>query len=143
MNGAAVGSTGTVGTIPTNWSVAGVADFNGDGLGDILWRDTAGDYAIWLMNGATVTSAVGLGNVSPTTWSVVGTGDFNGDGMADILWRDTSGDMSIWFMNGTTVASTAPVGKSPTGPSSAPATSMATARATSSGATPPAMLRSG
>ena len=82
-----------VGTIPTNWSVAGVADFNGDGLGDILWRDTRGDYAIWLMNGAAVMSSAGLGNVSPTTWSVVGTGDFNGDGMADILWRDTSGDI--------------------------------------------------
>jgi hypothetical protein len=60
-------SVGTAVNIPTNWSVVGVADFNGDGLGDILWRDTAGDYAVWLMIGATVTSEAGLGNV-PGAW---------------------------------------------------------------------------
>jgi hypothetical protein len=45
---------------------------------NILWRDTSGDVAIWLMNG-TEGSAAGVANV-PTIWSIVGTGDFNGDG---------------------------------------------------------------
>jgi hypothetical protein len=49
------------------------------------------------------------------TTSVVGTGDFNGDGMSDIVWRDTAGDISIWLING----------------------------ATSFGAIPPAIFRSG
>ena len=71
-------------------------DFNGDGVSDILWRDTAGDTTIWFMNGGSVASGVSLGNV-PTVWSVAGTGDFNGDGVSDILWRDTSGDTTIWF----------------------------------------------
>jgi hypothetical protein len=105
-------STAGVGNVSLTWSVAGTGDFNGDGMGDLLWRDTSGDTAIWLMNGATVTSAAGLGN-TPTTWSVVGTGDFNGDGKADLLWRDTSGDTAIWFMNGTTVASSAGLGNTP------------------------------
>jgi hypothetical protein len=39
-----------------------VADFNGDGLGDLLWRDSTGDVALWLMSGATAISAVGFGN---------------------------------------------------------------------------------
>jgi hypothetical protein len=46
---------------------------HGDGMADIVWRDTAGDAGIWLMNGATVLSAVGLGSV-PTTWSIVTNG---------------------------------------------------------------------
>jgi hypothetical protein len=107
-----VGEAG-VGNIPTNWSVAGVADFNGDGIGDLLWRDSSGDLAVWLMNSATVMSSAALGNV-PNTWMVVGAGDFNGDGMADILWQDNLGNTSIWFMNGTTVASAASVGNIPT-----------------------------
>jgi hypothetical protein len=65
------------------------------------------------MNGATVLSAVGVGNV-PTTWSIALVGDYNGDGMSDLLWRDNLGNTAMWFMNGTTVASTAGVGNIPT-----------------------------
>jgi hypothetical protein len=108
-NGIEVLSSANIGTVPITWSVAGTGDFNGDGMGDLLWRDASGDTAIWLMNGATVASSAAIGNM-PTTWSVVGTGDFNGDGKADLLWRDTSGDTAIWFMNGTTVASSAALG---------------------------------
>ena len=93
--------------------MVGTGDFNGDGKSDIVWRDTAGDAAIWLMNGAAVSSAGGLGTV-PTTWSIVQTGDYNGDGMSDLLWRDTSGNTAMWFMNGVTVSSTAGVGNIPT-----------------------------
>ena len=85
----------------TTWSVVGTGDFNGDGKGDILWRNTTGDIGIWFMNGAIVSRPSDLGNV-PTNWSVVGTADFNGDGKADILWRNTSNDVGIWFMNGAT-----------------------------------------
>jgi FG-GAP-like repeat len=78
-------------------------DFNGDGMSDILWRNSSGNIAIWLMNGTqTLNSSTGLGEVS-TTWSIAGLGDFNGDGYADILWRDTAGDLAIWEMKGTTV----------------------------------------
>ena len=40
------------------WAPAGplpeTGDFNGDGKSDILWRNTNGEMAIWLMNGAQV-----------------------------------------------------------------------------------------
>jgi hypothetical protein len=65
----------------------------------VMWRDTSGNTAIWFMNGATVMSSVGVGNI-PTIWSVVGIGDFNGDNKADIVWSDGSGDTSVWLMSG-------------------------------------------
>ena len=43
------------------WTVVGTGDFNGDGMTDIVWRDTAGDTAIWLMNGATFRQPAELG----------------------------------------------------------------------------------
>jgi hypothetical protein len=88
-------------------------DFNGDGKSDIAWRDTSGNLALWLMNGAQVSSSGGLG-VVPTSWSIVGQRDYNGDGKADLLWRDTSGSTALWFMNGATVASSAGLGVIPT-----------------------------
>ena len=87
-------------------------DLDANMVSDIIWRDTNGDIAIWLMNGAGMASSAGLGNV-PATWSIVGQRDFDGDGTADLLWRDTSGNTSIWFMSGTAVASSAGVGNIP------------------------------
>ena len=53
--------------------VAGTGDFNGDGMSDILWHDTSGNTAIWLMNGGTVSSNLFISNV-PTVWSIQGAG---------------------------------------------------------------------
>jgi hypothetical protein len=87
-------------------------DLDANMVSDIIWRDTSGDIAVWLMNAAGVASTGGLGNL-PTTWSIVGQRDFDGNGTADLLWRDTSGNTSIWFMSGTAVASSASVGNIP------------------------------
>jgi hypothetical protein len=89
-------------------------DFNGDGKADILWRNASGDLALWLMNGASVSSMASLGIVS-TDWTVAGVGDFNGDGKADILWRHTSGAVFLWLMNGASASSTASLGMVDTG----------------------------
>jgi hypothetical protein len=87
-------------------------DFNGDGKSDIAWQDNSGNLALWLMNGATVTSSGGAGGI-PVVWSLVGQRDFNGDGKADLLWRDASGNTAMWFLDGTQVSSTGDVGNTP------------------------------
>jgi len=112
VNGSTVTST-VLGSVPSNWVVQGIGDFNGDGVADILWRDTsAGTVAIWFLNsGGGVQSSASVATVPiSANWSIVQTGDYNGDGYGDILWTDASGDLSIWFMNGSTVTSSAPLG---------------------------------
>ena len=77
MNGATIDSSVGVNTVPTDWEVAGNGDYNGDLRSDILWRRTGfggvgGDGRNWmyLMNGATVDSSVGV-NTVPTDWDIV------------------------------------------------------------------------
>src|SRR6266550_710430 len=86
----------------------GKSDFNGDGKADILWQNTSGARAIWLMNGTTYGSSVNLGTVAI---SIVGSSDFNGDRKSDILWQNSStGQRLIWLMNNTTHTSTVNLG---------------------------------
>ena len=115
MNGAAISSSGSLGTIPTSWQIVGQRDFNADGKRDLLWRDsTTNTVAIWLMNGATVSQTGSLGTV-PSNWSIVGTGDFNGDGRGDILWRDSAtGTVAIWLLNGLSILQAGSLGAVPT-----------------------------
>ncbi len=112
----------------SNWTVAAVADFNGDGDADVLWRyanaaDAAdplnGTLYEWQMNGKLAISSGLLSQQASGAWQVAGTGDFNGDGRADLLFRyhDASnaadplnGVSYIDFMDGTTVVSGATTG---------------------------------
>ena len=105
-----IASTGTPVTVRNSCSaLIDAHDLNGDGKSDVVWENTSGNLAAWLMNGGTVSQSAGLGTV-PLSFSIIGQHDFNGDGNADVLWRDSSGNVSIWFMNGTAVASAAAVG---------------------------------
>ena len=88
-------------------------DFNADGNSDILWRDTSGDVAVWLMNSATIQQGASLGNL-PTSWSIVGSRDFNGDGTADVLWRNSNGDLMIRLISNAAVAQQSVLGNVPT-----------------------------
>jgi FG-GAP-like repeat len=99
--------------IGRSWPSQASHDFNGDDKSDIAWRDSTGNTALWLMNGAQISSSGGFGAV-PTIWSIVGQGDFDGDGKADLLWRDSSGNIAIWFLNGLQIVSTAGIGNIPT-----------------------------
>ena len=49
MNGATILKGVVFNSVPAQWSVVG-QQINGDGFADILWRDTAGNVGMWLMN---------------------------------------------------------------------------------------------
>jgi len=91
------------------------ADFNADGLADLIWENTAtGERYLCLMNQTTYGSSAFLGIV-PTQWHVAGTGDFNGDGQADLVWENTvTGERYLWLMNGTSFAASVFLGVVPT-----------------------------
>jgi hypothetical protein len=92
----------------SEWTAFGLADFNGNGLSDLLWTNgTGGQVNIWEMAGSNlIASAIPAGAMG-TEWQVAATGDFNGDGAADILWHATSGSddgqVAVWTMQGFTL----------------------------------------
>lgn len=90
-----------------NWQIAAIADFDGDGLSDIYWRNAAtGVNSLWLMNGLTPKSNTVVYTEANLAWKIVGAGDFDGDGFADLFWRNTStGENYVLFMKGTAVQS--------------------------------------
>ncbi|MBC5785079.1 Ig-like domain repeat protein [Ramlibacter sp. USB13] len=72
------------------------ADFDGDGISDLLWyNETTGSSAIW--RGANESQASPVDSVADLNWKIAAVADFNGDGSFDVLWRNTAtGDNVIW-----------------------------------------------
>lgn len=121
MNGTTVIGNTLLTTVPPEWTLgrpfpphltlAAPADFNADGLSDIVWQDTAsGDRVVWLMSGLAHLANVDLGTIS-TDWSIAANADLNGDGGPDLIWQNTvTGERLAWLMNGTAYVSSAPLG---------------------------------
>jgi hypothetical protein len=86
--------------------VTNTHDFNGDGKSDIAWRDSQGNIAMWIMDGATIKSTTWMGS-ELTAWSIVGQRDFNGDGKADWMWFNTNLSTSMWLLDGPNVKTSA------------------------------------
>jgi hypothetical protein len=77
MNGTAISGSAWLNNgdpVNSNWSAAGVADFNGDGSPDVLWRHTDGRVLIWYMNGTTISGTAYLnnGNTVNNVWRIAG-----------------------------------------------------------------------
>jgi hypothetical protein len=71
-------------------------DFNADGISDLLWRQTGGEFTTWSSTGVGFTPNIYANFVDPS-WTLVGSMDFNGDRASDLVWRNTStGTFTIW-----------------------------------------------
>lgn len=90
-------ATATIGNVlDPAWQIQGTGDFDGDRIGDVLWRHTNGQLAIWYLNSGSVRFQSWPGKPG-NDWAIKGTGDFNHDGKSDILWRNTNGQLAIWW----------------------------------------------
>ena len=71
MNGTTICFQASQGAFGSDWEFQGVADFNGDGRADILWRNaTSGQVYLWLMNGTTIASQGSPETVSDNRWTM-------------------------------------------------------------------------
>jgi hypothetical protein len=86
------------------WTVAQVADFDGDGKADLLFKfENSNRYVIWYMNGLTYKSTSGFVTDPAPGWHVVQAADFDGDGKADLLFNLMgTNQYAVWHLNGLT-----------------------------------------
>ena len=109
MNGTSFIAGATVGPFNPgpSWHVKGTGDFDSNGTSDILWQNSDGTPAIWLMNGMTAVAVGAVGFNPGPSWHVEGSGDYSGDGRSDILWQGDDGTAAVWVMNGMNLVSSA------------------------------------
>jgi hypothetical protein len=87
------------------WHVAGIGDFNGDGLADALVLRDDGLLGVGTINGDPATDSHVLGQLG-AQWHIAGVGDVNNDGTSDILLKNDSGTYQADLIRNNAVAAT-------------------------------------
>lgn len=98
----ALGAQQIVQTVASGYYPVAVADFDGDGVPDILWTSANNDLYLWLggKGSSTGFKSVYVGTY-PAGWQVTGAGDIDGDGKADLYWiNQSTHQFGYWLMNG-------------------------------------------
>jgi hypothetical protein len=78
-------------TVKAGWVVEAIADIDGDGKADIVWRyavpgsPDSGVVFVWFMKGAQVDEIRYRGG-APLAWDLIGAVDLHGTGRNDMLW---------------------------------------------------------
>jgi len=107
-----------VGTVPTGFTLTRLGDFDGDGKGDILFRNRQGKLKLWTMNGVTIANQIDLPDSDPT-WNLYAIADLNGDGTMDMIFRKPDNTLVVWLMNKTSPAAPSVINNAGTVPSGA------------------------
>jgi hypothetical protein len=85
----------------TSWRIVTAADFNQDGIPDLVWQNPAtGVVQIWFMSGSNGATTLGTAQViASNAWYVVAAADFNKDGVPDLVWQQPGGaTIQYWYL---------------------------------------------
>jgi probable HAF family extracellular repeat protein len=97
---------GGLAVFDTGWAVLGTGMTTGDGMSDLIWRNSDNNTVeVQLLGGTMTLAGGGVINNSPfdANWRAAAVGDFNGDGMTDIAYQRVSDGLTeVQFLNGTT-----------------------------------------
>ncbi|KYG06724.1 hypothetical protein BE21_33215 [Sorangium cellulosum] len=100
------------GPIGDGWVIAWGADFNADGMADVLWNNAEQNLmAVWLMEGSQLLApGPFLPGPAGDRWVARTAADVNLDGMADVVWqRGEASEMTVWLMEGSQLLAPGPV----------------------------------
>ena len=90
---------------PSGWVLAGAADFDGNGVPDLVWEYTpTGQVAVNYYGGSEGATYLGwswLNETGAPGWTVVAVADMNGDGAPDLIWQNNStGQVTVNYYGG-------------------------------------------
>ena len=99
-SGAQPSTTATSFSLPANYSAMAIADFDGDGLQDVVQWDP-GSHAISIAkNNGSLAFTTKFSTVVPRDWDLVGVADLNGDGNHELVWRNhVTGQVGAWVIS--------------------------------------------
>jgi len=101
-NGSSYQSAALLAGASSGWRIAGVADFNGDGIPDLIWQSSDGSVVVWYMggaNGSSYQSAALLAGPS-SGWRIAAVADLNADSGPELIWQSSDGSVVAWYMGG-------------------------------------------
>jgi hypothetical protein len=118
MDGLAIARQDTVYGEPNlDWRIVGQADFDANGVTDLLWRNFANGHVYVMLFGANGWPTGGaVVHVEPDpAWKIVGVPDIDGDGRADIVWwrGQPGGPLHLQLIDGASVRWQGPAGNAP------------------------------
>lgn len=85
-----------------------LADFDGNGLGDLLVKDTvSGDVSIAVLDGGSVTSQIALSATRSADWEFAAVADLNDDSTQDLIWQNkNTGQVEFSYIDGQSAGTT-------------------------------------
>ncbi len=90
------------------WSVAGATDLTSDANADLVWQNTNGTAAAWIMSRTNYVKSIPLraGPTPAASWHMALLTDLTYDKKTDFVWQNNNGALQAYLMNETNYVKT-------------------------------------